>query len=68
MVFGLLRHGPTHVEVMRRGLERWMEWRMLATLDEARGRESLERTTNPATFIMDRGSGSGLGPWVLSWF
>ena len=27
MVSALLRHGPTHVQTMRRGLERWMEWR-----------------------------------------
>jgi dihydroorotate dehydrogenase (fumarate) len=50
LVSALLRHGPTHVQAMRRGLERWMEWHKLATLDEARGRASLERTTDPAAF------------------
>lgn len=50
MVSGLLRHGPTHVEAMRRGLERWMEWQKLETLDDVRGRLSLERTADPAVF------------------
>jgi dihydroorotate dehydrogenase (fumarate) len=43
MVSGLLRHGPTHVEQMLQGLERWMAWHKLESLDEVRGRVSLER-------------------------
>lgn len=49
MVSALLRHGPAHVAVMRRGLEQWLEWHKL-TVDEARGRSSLQRTTDPAAF------------------
>jgi dihydroorotate dehydrogenase (fumarate) len=50
MVSALLRHGPYHVQVMRRGLERWMEWHKLETLGEARGRASLQQTADPAAF------------------
>ena len=50
MVSALLRHGPAHVQVMRRGLDQWMEWHKLDTLDDARGRASLQRTTDPAAF------------------
>jgi dihydroorotate dehydrogenase (fumarate) len=50
MVSALLRHGPTHVQTMRLGLERWMEWHKLETLGEARGRASLQRTADPAAF------------------
>lgn len=49
MVSALLRHGPHHIAMMRRGLEEWLEWNKL-TLDEARGRSSLERTADPAAF------------------
>lgn len=48
MVSALLRHGPTHVQAMRLGLERWMEWHKLEALGEARGRASLQRTADPA--------------------
>jgi dihydroorotate dehydrogenase (fumarate) len=48
MVSALLRHGPYHVQAMRRGLERWMEWHKLQTLGEARGQASLQRTIDPA--------------------
>jgi dihydroorotate dehydrogenase (fumarate) len=50
MVSGLLRHGPTHVQQMIRGLERWMEWHKLERLDEVRGRVSLERHASPSAF------------------
>lgn len=46
----LLRHGPDHVGIMRRGLERWMEWHEFSRLDEARGRCSLERIQDPSAF------------------
>jgi len=48
MVSALLRHGPTYVDTMRSGLERWMDWHKLATLDDVRGRASLERARDPA--------------------
>jgi dihydroorotate dehydrogenase (fumarate) len=44
MVSGLLRHGPTHVEMMRLGLERWMGWHGMNRLDELRGAVSLRAT------------------------
>ena len=50
LVSGLLRHGPSHLEAMRVGLERWMEWHKLERLEEARGRASLEGTPDPAAF------------------
>ena len=46
----LLRHGPTYVSAMRRGLAQWMERHNTVTLDEMRGRASLEHTTNPSAF------------------
>ena len=50
MVSAILRHGPAYVSVMRRGLERWMEWHKLTRLDEVRGRASLRNTADPAAF------------------
>jgi dihydroorotate dehydrogenase (fumarate) len=50
IVSALLRHGPTHVDAMRRGLERWMDWHHFDRLDEARGRASLERVADTGTF------------------
>lgn len=50
MVSALLRHGPTHVQAMRRGLERWMEWHKLERMDQVRGRLSLHDTKDPEAF------------------
>jgi dihydroorotate dehydrogenase (fumarate) len=50
MVSGLLRHGPAHIQTMRLGLERWMEWHELERLADVRGRVSLEHTPDPAAF------------------
>jgi len=50
MVSGLLRHGPTHVELMRQGLERWMTWHGMNRLDEARGSLSLRATDDRSSF------------------
>ena len=47
---GLLRHGPSHVQQMRTGLERWMAWQKVDRLDEVRGRASLQRTADPGAF------------------
>ena len=41
LVSALLRHGPLHVEVMRRGLEQWLAWQKFERLEQARGRVSL---------------------------
>jgi dihydroorotate dehydrogenase (fumarate) len=48
MVSALLRYGSGHVEVMRRGLEEWMERHEIASLDEMRGEASLHRVSDPA--------------------
>jgi dihydroorotate dehydrogenase (fumarate) len=37
MVSALLRHGPGHVAQLRKGLEDWLAWHNMVTLDEARG-------------------------------
>ena len=50
LVSALLHHGPGHVDVMRRGLERWMEWNQISRLDEMRGRASLQHTRDRASF------------------
>ncbi len=50
MVSALLRHGPAYVAVMRRELERWMEWNAVARVDEMRGRASLATTEDRASF------------------
>lgn len=50
IVSALLRHGPTHVQAMRRALERWMAWNHFDRLDEARGRASLDRVADAETF------------------
>src|SRR5512145_1760666 len=50
IVSALLRHGPGHVDAMRLGLERWMDWHHFDRLDEARGRASLERVADTETF------------------
>jgi dihydroorotate dehydrogenase (fumarate) len=50
MVSALLRHGPGYVSTMRVGLEHWMEWNKMTSLDEVRGRVSLKQTKDPAAF------------------
>jgi len=50
LVSALLLHGPTYVAVMRRGLERWMEWNKIAALNEMRGRASLATTEDRSAF------------------
>lgn len=50
LVSALLRHGPAFVSAMREGLERWMEWQKLPSLDDLRGRVSLATASDPAAF------------------
>ena len=50
MVSALLRHGPAYVSAMRLGLEHWMEWHKVTSLDDVRGRVSLKHTQDPAAF------------------
>jgi dihydroorotate dehydrogenase (fumarate) len=48
LVSAILRHGPAYVNTMLQGLEHWLEWNKVASLDEMRGRASLERSPDPA--------------------
>ncbi|MBM3779018.1 MAG: dihydroorotate dehydrogenase-like protein [Acidimicrobiia bacterium] len=50
MVSALMRHGPGYLGTMRETLERWLEWRQITGLDEARGLASLRHTADPAAF------------------
>jgi dihydroorotate dehydrogenase (fumarate) len=50
MVSALLRHGPTHLQTVRREVEAWMqehEWTSLSTM---RGNMSLERIADPVAY------------------
>jgi dihydroorotate dehydrogenase (fumarate) len=49
MVSALLRHGPAYMATMKRGLTDWLEWRQMS-LDEMRGKLSLQSNTNPGAF------------------
>jgi len=50
IVSALLRHGPTHVDAMRAGLERWMAWHHLEWLEDVCGKASLERVADTESF------------------
>jgi dihydroorotate dehydrogenase (fumarate) len=50
MVSALLRHGPTHIAVMRQGLERWMAWQKVERLGDARGLLSLRTMEDCSSF------------------
>jgi dihydroorotate dehydrogenase (fumarate) len=50
IVSALLRHGPTHLDIMRQGLERWLAWHHFERLEQARGRASLERVADTESF------------------
>ncbi len=49
MVSSLLRHGPSHIALMRRELERWLDWNA-ATLEDVRGRLSEQKTADLTTY------------------
>jgi dihydroorotate dehydrogenase (fumarate) len=50
LVSALLRHGPNHLQRLRRELESWMHEHEWSSLDEMRGNMSLERIPNPAEY------------------
>ena len=50
IVSAFLRHGPAYVSAMRRGLDQWMDWQKLSSLEEVRGRVSLKQSADPAAF------------------
>ncbi len=52
IVSALLRHGPGHVAKLRKGLEDWLAWHKMVTLDEARG---LMRLASSDTASFERG-------------
>lgn len=49
MVSALLRHGTTHIQKMRLGLEEWMQRHEFFSVDEMRGQASLQRALDPAS-------------------
>ena len=52
IVSALLRHGPGHVARLRKGLEDWLAWHNMVTVDEARG---LMRLASSDTASFERG-------------
>jgi dihydroorotate dehydrogenase (fumarate) len=50
MVSALLRHGPTHLQTVRREVEEWMEEHEWPALGEMRGNMSLGRIPDPAAY------------------
>ncbi len=50
MVSALLRHGPAFVSTMRRGLEDWLAWQKMNSLQEMKGSVSLETKRDPGAF------------------
>jgi dihydroorotate dehydrogenase (fumarate) len=53
MVSALLRYGSKYVEVMRRGLEEWMEQHEVSGLEDMRGQASMQGVSDPAA--LERG-------------
>jgi len=49
-VSALLRHGPGFVKTLHDGLVRWMEWQHLGSVQEVRGRVSLQHSPDPGAF------------------
>jgi len=47
----LLRHGPEHIGILRRGLEEWMAGRGFATIGDLRGRLAASRLANPEAYM-----------------
>jgi dihydroorotate dehydrogenase (fumarate) len=52
VVSALLRHGAGYVTTLRKGLEDWLEWQKMHTLDEARG---LMKIANSDSASFERG-------------
>jgi dihydroorotate dehydrogenase (fumarate) len=50
MVSAILRHGPTYFRAMCAGLSHWAEKHEYGTLNEVRGRLSLEKTSEPILY------------------
>jgi len=50
LVSALLRHGPNHLQRLRREIEAWMQEHEWQALDEMRGNMSLERIPDPAAY------------------
>jgi len=50
LVSALLRHGPGHIALMRQGLERWLEWQHLDSVQAMIARASFQAHPDPASF------------------
>ena len=49
-VSAVLRHGPGFLRTLHDGLARWMEWQRIQSVDEMRGKLSLQSSPDPASF------------------
>lgn len=47
----LLRHGPQHIGILRRGLAEWMEGRGFAAIGDLRGLLAASRLASPETYV-----------------
>ena len=47
----LLRHGPGHIGVLRRGLEQWMAGRGFRAISDVRGRLAASRLAHPESYV-----------------
>jgi dihydroorotate dehydrogenase (fumarate) len=50
LVSCLLRHGPAYMSSMRRGLEDWLAWHQVASLEDVKGSLSLRNASDPGAF------------------
>jgi dihydroorotate dehydrogenase (fumarate) len=50
IVSALLRHGPGFLTSAVDGLRQWMEWQKISSVDEMRGRVSLQHAADPSAF------------------
>jgi dihydroorotate dehydrogenase (fumarate) len=50
IVSALLQNGPRHIKTLREQMSAWLEQHEYASLEQARGSMSLERSPNPAAF------------------
>lgn len=50
MVSALLTHGAAYFRPMREALVNWMEWQKMDSLEQVRGRMSLQHAPNPEAF------------------
>ena len=50
VVSAILRHGPGYFQTLRDGLEHWMEWQKIDSIDAMRGRVSSKNVADATAF------------------